>query len=77
MLTRARRSLRGGINGNVNGAASTPPSDSAAELEDAQAQFESYEAEMKVDAEKLCHSESFPRRVQSPLMRPNPPCSSI
>ncbi|KAH0826003.1 hypothetical protein J3R83DRAFT_7516 [Lanmaoa asiatica] len=53
MLARTRRSSRGGINGDVNGAASTPPSDSVSELKDVQAQFESHEAEMNVDAEKL------------------------
>ena len=54
MLARAERvSLRGGINGDVNGAAPTPPSDLVAELEDVQAQFESYKVEMGMDAEKL------------------------
>ena len=54
MLARAERvPLRGGINGDVNGAAPVPPSDLVAELEDVHAQFESYKAEMGMDAEKL------------------------
>ena len=54
MLARAERSsLRGGVNGDVNGASPTPPSDLAAELEDAQAHFDSYKAEMSIDAAKL------------------------
>lgn len=54
MLARADRvGSRGSVNGDVNGAASTPPSDVVAELEDVQAQFESYKVEMGMDAEKL------------------------
>ena len=54
MLARAERaSLRGGVNGDVHGAPPTAPSDLVAELEDVQAQFESYKMEMGMDAEKL------------------------
>lgn len=58
MLARAERvssSSRGGVNGNadINGAGPAPSSDLMAELEDVQAQFESYKAEMGMDAEKL------------------------
>ena len=54
MLARAERtSLRGGVNGDVNGAAPAASSDLATELEDVQAQFESYKVEMCMDAEKL------------------------
>ncbi|KAG8214434.1 hypothetical protein J3R82DRAFT_9457 [Butyriboletus roseoflavus] len=54
MLARAERSLlRGGVNGDVNGAAPAASSDLVAELEDVQAQFESYRVEMGMDAEKL------------------------
>lgn len=54
MLARAERSLlRGGINGDVNGAAPAASSDLVAELEDVQTQFESYKTEMGMDAEKL------------------------
>ena len=54
MLARAERSsLRGGVNGDVNGAAPAASSDLATELQDVQAQFESYKVEMGMDAEKL------------------------
>ncbi|KAG6376921.1 hypothetical protein JVT61DRAFT_953 [Boletus reticuloceps] len=54
MLARAQRtSSRGVVNGDVNGAAPAPSSDLVAELEDVQAQFESYKMEMGMDAEKL------------------------
>lgn len=54
MVARAERSsLRGGVNGDVNGAAAAPSNDLVAELEDVQAQFESYKVEMGMDAEKL------------------------
>lgn len=52
MLARAERSSCGGINGDFNGAP-PPSSDLVAELEDVQAQFESYKVEMGMDAEKL------------------------
>lgn len=54
MVARAERSsLRGGVNGDVNGAAPAPSNDLVAELEDVQAQFESYKVEMGMDSEKL------------------------
>ena len=53
MLARAERSSRAGVNGDVNGAAPAPSSDLVAELEDVQAQFESYKVEMGMDAERL------------------------
>jgi nucleoprotein TPR len=54
MLARAERSApRVGINGDVNGAIPAASSGSVAELEDVQAQFESYKAEMGMDAVRL------------------------
>ncbi|KAF8443123.1 hypothetical protein L210DRAFT_3620711 [Boletus edulis BED1] len=54
MLARAQRtSSRGVVNGDVNGAAPAPSSDLVAELENVQAQFESYKVEMGMDAEQL------------------------
>lgn len=50
MLARAERSS---LRGSVNGSAPVPPSDLVAELEDVQAQFESYKVEMGMDGEKL------------------------
>ncbi|KAG9308010.1 hypothetical protein JVU11DRAFT_2180 [Chiua virens] len=54
MLARAERSsLHTTVNGDVNGAAPAPPGDLVAELEDAQAQFESHRVEIGLDTEKL------------------------
>ncbi|KAG6373979.1 hypothetical protein JVT61DRAFT_4608 [Boletus reticuloceps] len=54
MLTRAQcMASRGVVNGDVNGAAPAPSSDLVTELENVQAQFESYKVEMGMDAEQL------------------------
>ncbi|KAH7885445.1 hypothetical protein F5I97DRAFT_1885511 [Phlebopus sp. FC_14] len=53
MLARAERSIPHAVNGDVNGVAPPPPNHLVAELEDVQAQFESYKAEMGMDAVKL------------------------
>ncbi|KIK98776.1 hypothetical protein PAXRUDRAFT_823499 [Paxillus rubicundulus Ve08.2h10] len=54
MLARAERSTpRVGVNGDVNGATPAVSSGSVAELEDVQAHFESYKAEMGMDAVKV------------------------
>ncbi|KAF8843385.1 hypothetical protein BDN67DRAFT_924393 [Paxillus ammoniavirescens] len=54
MLARAERSApRVGINGDVNGVIPAASNGSVAELEDVQAQFESYKAEMGMDAVRL------------------------
>lgn len=54
MLARADRSgLRVGVNGDVNGVAGPVQNDLAAELQDVQAQFEAYKAEMGSDSVKL------------------------
>ncbi|KAG9315951.1 hypothetical protein JVU11DRAFT_3605 [Chiua virens] len=54
MLARAERtSSRATVNGDVNGAAPAASNDLVSELEDVQAQFESYKVEMGMDAGKL------------------------
>ncbi|KAG2147462.1 uncharacterized protein EDB93DRAFT_1147386 [Suillus bovinus] len=54
MLARAERSgLYAGVNGDINGAADPIKNNLAAELEDVQAQFEAYKAEMGTDSVKL------------------------
>jgi len=54
MLARADRSgLHANINGDANGIAGPFQNDLAAELQDVQAQFEAYKAEMGVDSVKL------------------------
>ncbi|KAG2088543.1 uncharacterized protein F5147DRAFT_789372 [Suillus discolor] len=54
MLARAERSgLHAGINGDINGVAGPIKNDLAAELEDVQARFEAYKAEMGTDSVKL------------------------
>ncbi|KAG1766147.1 hypothetical protein EDD22DRAFT_978513 [Suillus occidentalis] len=54
MLARAERSgLHAGVNGDVNGVTGPIKNNLAAELEDVQAQFEAYKAEMGTDSVKL------------------------
>ncbi|KAG1824960.1 hypothetical protein EV424DRAFT_710307 [Suillus variegatus] len=54
MLARAERSgLHAGINGDINGVTGPIKNNVAAELEDVQAQFEAYKAEMGTDSVKL------------------------
>ncbi|KAF9242663.1 hypothetical protein BU15DRAFT_72775 [Melanogaster broomeanus] len=54
MLARADRSVpRSGVNGDVNGVLPAASSDLVAELEEVQAQFESYKTEMGMDAVTL------------------------
>jgi nucleoprotein TPR len=54
MLARAERSgLHAGVNGDINGVTGPIKNNLAAELEDVQAQFEAYKAEMGTDSVKL------------------------
>ncbi|KAG2144206.1 hypothetical protein DEU56DRAFT_790720 [Suillus clintonianus] len=54
MLARAERSgLHPGVNGDINGISGPIKDNLAAELEDVQAQFEAYKAEMGMDSVKL------------------------